>query len=101
LHNSNILITFVTQLKKEKIMTQMVLDTRIFIVINTTEYPGKHGTALVQSANGLRECENLGWDVRERYTCVGTHTPTLIGEMNIGDMLLSNDYQGAYIMRVG
>ena len=49
-------------------MEKIVLDTRGFICINTTEYDGCiDNTAMVQSANGLLECAKLGWDLEETY----------------------------------
>lgn len=78
----------------------MVLDTRIYIVINTTEY-GDNSIAMVQDCKGLKDCAKFGWDLNEKYMCVQTHSETLIGELEIGDMIMSADYKGAYLMRVG
>ena len=78
----------------------LILDTRCYITINTTEY-NENSTAMVQSCNGLRNCSNLGWDIDEQYPCIQTQTQKHIGELEIGDMIMSKDYQGAYLMRVG
>lgn len=82
-------------------MKKIVLDTRGFISINTTEYEGcLDNTAMVQSANGLLECAKLGWDLDETYPCRESVSKIHIGEMNVGDMILSEDYKGAYLMRI-
>jgi hypothetical protein len=79
---------------------KIVLDTRVYLVINTTEYED-NPTAMVQNCKGLEDCENFGWRLDENYPCVQTHTEKLIGELEVGDMVMSPDYKGAYLMRVG
>lgn len=79
---------------------KMVFDTRVYIVINTTEYEDNI-TAMVQGCNGLEDCVNFGWDLTEKYMCVQTRSEKLIGELEVGDMIMSHDYKGAYLMRVG
>lgn len=82
-------------------MKKIVLDTRGFISINTTEYEGcLDNTAMVQSATGLLECANLGWDLEETYPCKESYTKIHIGEMNVGDIIMSESYKGAYLMRI-
>lgn len=78
----------------------IVLDTRVYIVINTTEYED-NPTAMVQDCKGLEDCANFGWYLTEKYMCVQTHSEKLIVELEIGDMIMSLDYKGAYLMRVG
>ena len=82
-------------------MKKIVLDTRGFICINTTEYDGcLDNTAMVQSANGLLECTKLGWDLEKTYPCKESYSKIHIGEMNVGDLIMSEDYKGAYLMRI-
>ena len=79
---------------------EIVLDTRVYIVINTTEYNDDH-IAMVQDCNGLKDCANFGWDLTEKYMCVQLHCEKSIEELEIGDMIISHYYVGAYLMRVG
>lgn len=82
-------------------MKKIVLDIRGFICINTTEYEGCFdNTAMVQSANGLLECTTLGWDLEETYPCKESDSKIHIREMNVGDIIMSEDYKGAYLMRI-
>jgi hypothetical protein len=79
---------------------KIVLDTRVYIVINTTEYE-ENPTAMVQGCNGLEDCANFGWHLTEKYMCVQTRSEKYIVELEVGDMIMSPDYKGAYLMRVG
>jgi hypothetical protein len=43
---------------------------------------------------------NFGWDYNELHRLYGTNINILIGEMNVGDIIMSIDYIGAYLMRI-
>ena len=78
----------------------MVIDTRVFAVINTTDY-NMDNICSIDCAKGVEDCANFGWDYNESYRVYGTDdTNLLIGEMNVGDIIMSIDYIGAYLMRI-
>lgn len=82
-------------------MKKIVLGTRGFICINTTKYEGcLDNTAMVQSANGLLECTKLGWDLDKTYPYKDSYSKTYIEKMKVGDIIMSEDYKGAYLMRI-
>jgi hypothetical protein len=78
----------------------MVIDTRVFAVINTTDY-NMDNICSIYCARGVEECMNFGWDYNELHRLYGTDdTNILIGEMRVGDIIMSLDYNGAYLMRI-
>ena len=77
----------------------MVIDTRVFAVINTTDY-NMDNICSIDCAKGVEDCANFGWDYKETHQIYGTDNVMLIGEMRVGDILVSRDYIGAYLMRI-
>lgn len=76
-----------------------VLDARIFLVINTTEY-NKDGKVFYTNVKGVEGCESMGWREVEHYKHYKSGTSMLIDDMLVGDMVISEDYEGAYLMRI-
>jgi hypothetical protein len=71
----------------------------IYTVINTTEY-NNDGVATVQQAVGLEECEALGWNSNEIGINLYTHEECKLKDLNVGEIMESVDFEGAYIMRI-
>lgn len=77
----------------------MVIDIRVFAVINTTDY-NCDTICSIDYAKGVKECMDFGWDYNEPHKCYGGDKYKFIGEMNVGDIVTSLDYKGAYLMRI-
>lgn len=77
----------------------VVLDSRIFLVINTTDY-NEDGIASYDSVRGIQGCKSMGWCDVEHYTRYQSGTSITIDEMLVGDIVTSGDYKGAYLMRI-
>lgn len=76
----------------------LVVNKR-FAIINTTEY-NEDDTASIIIANSYDECIELGWSMQEEYQISMTTQMRFISTMEVGELLESNDFQGAYIMRI-
>lgn len=74
------------------------VDTRRFLVINTTNY-NNDNNAMVQIAD-IDGCMNLGWNPDETNFNIRSNSQRFIDEMQVGDVLESNDFNGAYLMRI-
>lgn len=78
---------------------QILIVNKRFAIINTTEY-NEDDTASIIIANSYSECVELGWSMQEEYQISMTSQMRLISTMEIGELLESNVFQGAYIMRI-
>jgi hypothetical protein len=77
----------------------VILDSRIFLVINTTDY-NEDGIASYDSVRGIQGCKSMGWCDVEHYTHYQSGRPMAIDEMSVGDIIVAGDYNGAYLMRI-
>lgn len=78
---------------------QILIVNKRFAIINTTEY-NEDDTASIIIANSYDECIRLGWSMQEEYRISKTTQKRLISTMEIGELLESNVFSGAYIMRI-
>lgn len=80
-------------------------QTKAFAVINTTEY-NEDGSFAVQvvevTKEELEDKSNtiLGWEVQENCEVQGNGYRRSPATMEVGETLVSNEYDGAYIMRL-
>jgi hypothetical protein len=77
----------------------ILIVNKRFAIINTTEY-NEDDTASIIIANSYDECIELGWSMQEEYQISMTTQMRFISTMEVGELLESNDFQGAYIMRI-
>ena len=77
----------------------IMIDTKVYAAINTTEY-NNDGNCCIQSARGLDGCAELGWEEHELGINLRTHEMIEVKDMEVGDVIESVYYLGAYLMRV-
>ena len=83
----------------EKIM-DVTIDTKVFVVINTTKYNGD-GKASVRVVKGEEGAADLGWvDDDLTYLVNDEERYVKISEMKVNDIMGHNMYRGAYLMRI-
>lgn len=83
----------------EKII-DVTIDTKVFVVINTTSYNGD-SNASVRVVNGVDGAADLGWvDDGLTYLVNDEERYAKISEMKVNDIMAHNMYDGAYLMRI-
>ena len=78
---------------------EFMIDTKVYVVINTTDY-NKDGNASVQIAKGLEGATELGWDKNALGYHLHTRDIVEVADLKVGDMIESEDFVGAFIMRI-
>lgn len=76
-----------------------IVDTKVYAVINTTDY-NCDGKASVQIAMGEENAQALGWSMSSMGWSEKRKSDIRVKDLEIGEMILSDEYYGAYIMRI-
>lgn len=78
---------------------EIMIDTKVYAVINTTDY-NEDGTASVQIAIGLEGANELGWQKNALGYNLYTREIIEVADLKVGDIMESEDFVGAFIMRI-
>ena len=75
------------------LISRIEIDCRVFVCINTTKY-NEDGRCVVQVVHGMEGCKELGWgyDKEEELK---------IDTMEVGEVVIAEDYDGVYLLRIG
>ena len=71
----------------------------LFAVINTADY-NDNGVGAVQTAVGLEECGEYGWDPTDTGINLRANKVMSVEELEVGDIIESDIYEGAFLMRL-
>jgi len=87
------------------IISSVFSQTKAFALINTTEYneDSSFAVQVVEVTKEELEDKNntiFGWDVQEKCEVQGNGYRKSPATMEVGETLVSNEYRGAYIMRL-
>lgn len=87
------------------IILSVFSQIKAFVVINTTEYNEDSSFAVQVVEVTKEELENknnniIGWNVQETCEVQGNGCRKSPATMEVGEVLVSNEYRGAYIMRL-
>ena len=78
---------------------EFTIDTKVYAVINTTDY-NEDGNASVQIAMGLEGASELGWEKNALGYHLHTRDIIEVVDLKVGDIMESEDFVGAFIMRI-
>ena len=71
----------------------------LFAVINTADYDDSN-VGTVQTAVGLEECDEYGWQPTDTGINLRTNKTMSVEELEVGDIIESDMYKGAFLMRL-